>query len=66
MSASDTARNPTLALSVILITPDTFETVRRTCGYLAAQSIVERLELMLCAPLKAELHADVVRGGGAT
>lgn len=46
------------SLSVILITPDTFETVRRTCGYLAAQSIAERLELVLCVPRKSELHAD--------
>lgn len=58
MSASDTPGKPIQALSVILITPDTFETVRRTCGYLAAQSIVERLELILCAPLESELHAD--------
>ena len=38
------------AMSVILPTPDTFETIRRTVDALRAQSIADRLELVIVAP----------------
>ena len=38
------------AMSVVLPTPDTFETIRRTVDALRAQSIADRLELVIVAP----------------
>jgi hypothetical protein len=37
-------------MSVILITPDTFETLRRTMGALRRQTVRERLELVIVGP----------------
>ena len=47
-------------LSVVLITPDDFETVRRTCEHLAAQTIHDQIELILCVPAVDSLRADDV------
>ncbi|MDZ7639639.1 MAG: hypothetical protein U5J83_15520 [Bryobacterales bacterium] len=55
-AAAEKDRTP--VLSLILITPDSFETVRRTCGHLAAQTIAGQLELVLCVPREEELRAD--------
>ena len=53
-----TAGSP--ALSVILVTPDDFATVRRTFQHLRAQTMAERIEVVLVAPRAA----DVVPGTG--
>lgn len=45
-------------LSVVLITPDNFETVRRTVRHLCAQTIAHRIELVLCAPASDSLALD--------
>ena len=52
------------ALSVILATPDTFETVQETVRHLRAQSVVDQIELVLVAPSKEalQLHEADVAG----
>lgn len=45
-------------LSVVLLTPDDFETVRRTMRYLCAQTIADRIELVLCTPSRSALALD--------
>jgi hypothetical protein len=42
-------------LSVILITPDCYKTISRTISSLMAQTVCERLELVLLAPSRKEL-----------
>ncbi|MFO1429203.1 MAG: glycosyltransferase [Candidatus Competibacteraceae bacterium] len=46
------------ALSVILVTPDRYERIRKTVGYLRAQTIKDRLELIIVAPSVEVLEAD--------
>ena len=46
------------ALSIILITPDRFDTIRTTVRHLSAQSIVTRLELLIIARSRAALALD--------
>jgi len=55
------ATSVTPALSVVLATPDTYETMRATVSHLRAQSIVDQLELVVVAPSRARLAfpADV-------
>jgi hypothetical protein len=43
---------------VIIITPDTFETIRTTVGHLVAQTIASRIELVICTPMPDELAMD--------
>ncbi len=38
------------AMSVIMLTPDTFETCRETLGYLKAQTIADRIEIIAVGP----------------
>jgi len=45
-------------LSVVLITPDSFETIRRTVGCLARQTARERIELVIIAPSSARIEVD--------
>jgi hypothetical protein len=45
-------------LSVICITPDTFETLRRTIHFLNLQDCKERMEIVIVAPSLSELQAD--------
>jgi hypothetical protein len=45
-------------LSVILMTPDSYATIRRTVAWLRAQNVVDRIELVLIAPSRASLGAD--------
>ena len=45
-------------LSVILITPDSFETIRRTIGCLTRQSAHDRIELVIIAPTSANIEVD--------
>ena len=45
-------------LSVVLITPDTFETIRRTTACIARQSANERVELVIVAPDSVTIDVD--------
>jgi hypothetical protein len=59
LQASDarhTTRTPDL--SVVLITPDSFETIRRTAGCIAGQSARDRIELVIVAPTSARIDVD--------
>ncbi len=49
------ATSVTPALSVVLTTPDAYETIRTTVSHLRAQTIVEQLELVVVAPARASL-----------
>lgn len=44
------------AISVILATPDCYETIRKTISHLRAQSVSEQLELIIIAPSVAALN----------
>ncbi len=46
------------SLSVVLVTTDTFVSVRRTVEHLARQTVRDRMELVLVAPSRATLDAD--------
>jgi hypothetical protein len=46
------------ALSVVLITPDSFETIRRTVKCLARQTVRDRIELVIVAPEDARIDVD--------
>jgi hypothetical protein len=48
----------TLELSVIALTPDRYETVRKTIRHLRAQTRCERMEIVLVAPSRAALAVD--------
>lgn len=52
----------TPALSVILITPDRMETIRRTLGYLRQQTACDRLEIVVAAPRGLEVESDEFAG----
>jgi GT2 family glycosyltransferase len=45
-------------LSVILVTPDRFETIRRTVSWLGAQAVRDRVELVIVAPSREALKLD--------
>lgn len=45
-------------LTAIVITPDSYETVRTTMRHLRAQSLRDRMEVVLVAPSRAALAAD--------
>ncbi|HJR41193.1 MAG TPA: glycosyltransferase [Gemmatimonadaceae bacterium] len=48
----------TPSLSVIIITPDSFDTIRQTVRCLARQSVCERMELLILAPREARIDVD--------
>lgn len=45
-------------LSVVIVTPDRYETVRKTIGYLRAQTVRDRLEIVIVAPSAETLGMD--------
>ncbi len=45
-------------LSVIVITPDDYQTVRATVRALARQTVRDRIEVVICAPSRARLALD--------
>lgn len=45
-------------ISVVIITPDRYETIRKTIGHLRAQTIRDRLELVIVAPSAEALEAE--------
>ena len=47
----------TPALSVVLVTPNAFSTIRKTVRHLRAQSIHERIELLVVVPSRVTLDA---------
>jgi hypothetical protein len=47
------ARTP--EMSVVLVTPDRYETVRKTVLHLRAQTVSDRIELIVCAPSAGRL-----------
>ncbi len=49
---------PAPAFSVIMITESNYEVCRRTISYLLAQTVVEKIELVLVGPSRAEMQVD--------
>ena len=45
-------------LSVVLITPDTFDTIRQTTRCVTRQSVADRIELVIVAPAHAHIEVD--------
>jgi hypothetical protein len=45
-------------MSVVLLTPKGYETIRRTIGHLRAQTVRDRLEVVIVAPAAAGLDLD--------
>jgi hypothetical protein len=45
-------------MSVVLVTPDSYETIRTTMKHLRAQTVRDRLEIVIVAPSKGGLHLD--------
>lgn len=54
-STMQSASNPDVALSVIVVTPESFATIRRTVRHLREQTVQERMELVIVAPSRAAL-----------
>jgi hypothetical protein len=52
------------SMSVVIVTPDCYETIRRTIRHVAAQTIASRLELIIVAPSRRDLGLveDDVKG----
>jgi hypothetical protein len=46
------------AISVILITPDTYQSLRKTIRHLRAQSVYDQMEIVIVTPAVGSLHAD--------
>ena len=45
-------------MSVVIVTPDRYETIRKTVEHLRAQTVKDRLELVIVAPSAAQLDLD--------
>jgi glycosyl transferase family 2 len=45
-------------MSVVLVTPDRYNAIRKTMKHLAAQTVVDRLEIVIVAPSAATLNFD--------
>jgi Glycosyl transferase family 2 len=52
-----------LRMSVVLSTPDRFETIRRTIACLRAQTVADQLEVVIVAPSADELDLDPAEMG---
>lgn len=50
--------SPPLLLSAVVVTPDTYETVRALMNALKAQTIVSRMEIVLVVPSRAKAAID--------
>src|SRR5690242_10619514 len=55
---------PDPVMSVVIVTPDRFETIRRTIGYLRAQTVRDRLEVVVVAPSVDKLQLDPLQMEG--
>ncbi len=49
---------PNLKLSVILLTLDNYQTIKKTVGYLLKQTVRDKIELVIVAPSKKALQVD--------
>ena len=47
-----------LEMSVVIVTPDRYETIRKTVQHLRAQTVNDRLELVIVAPSAGQLGLD--------
>jgi len=45
-------------MSVVIVTPDSYETIRKTVQHLRAQTVNDRLEIVIVAPSAAQLALD--------
>ena len=54
--SSSSSQSP--ELSVVLITPDTFDTIRQTTRCVVRQSVASRIELVIVAPAHAHIEID--------
>lgn len=45
-------------MSVVIATPDCYETIRKTIGHLRAQTVKDRLEIVIVAPSRQTLDLD--------
>jgi hypothetical protein len=45
-------------MSVVLVTPDRYDNVRKTMEYLRAQTVANQLEIVIVAPSAATLNFD--------
>ena len=45
-------------MSVVLVTPDSYEAIRKTIKHLRAQTVSNRLEIVIVAPSAVTLHLD--------
>ena len=45
-------------MSVVLVTPDNYETIRKTMQHLRAQTVADRLEIVIAAPSATEFNGD--------
>jgi len=52
----------TPALSVVLATPGDYETIRLIIGFLCAQTVADRLELVIVVPSEISLRGDELEG----
>jgi hypothetical protein len=57
-TAQPPSRDRPPELSVVLITPDSFETLRRTIDCLVRQTARDRIELIIIAPTSARIDVD--------
>src|SRR5215471_14687355 len=48
-------KGDTPEMSVIIVTPDSYRVIRRTMRYLQAQTVTDRLEIVVVAPVRKEL-----------
>lgn len=45
-------------MSVVIVTPDCYETIRKTIGHIRTQNVADRLEMVIAAPSAAALALD--------
>lgn len=58
LGAKNAQRSGRPAMSVVLATPDTFETIKPTLSHLQKQTVCERLELVIVCPHRQTLDPD--------
>jgi len=57
-SDADDQNTGTPALAAIVVVPDTYDTVRRTVRHLQAQTVAERIEVIIVTPSREQLKLD--------
>ena len=46
------------SISIVMVTDDTYETCRRTIGYLLLQTAIDRIEMIIVGPSRDQINAD--------